>query len=101
MVIPTDLVTIAVVEMVTKRREPLPTLAGVYFISATESSVKGLIDDFKYNPLYKSAHVFFSSRVPPGVLTEIRNCSGLTARLKTLKEVTPTPTSPAFCIWVD
>jgi len=80
-------VTSAVVEMVTKRREPLPTLSGVYFISATESSVRGLIDDFKYHPLYKSAHVFFSSRVPPGVLTEIRNCSGLTSRLRTLKEV--------------
>ena len=73
--------------MVTKRREPLPSLSGVYFISATPSSVRGLIDDFKYQPLYKSAHVFFSSRVPPGVLTEIRSCPGLTARLRTLKEV--------------
>ena len=76
----------AVVDMVTKRREPLP-LSGVYFISASESSVRALIEDFKYKPLYKTAHVFFSSRVPPGVLAELKSCSGLLSRLKSLKEV--------------
>ena len=72
--------------MVTKRREPLP-LSGVYFISASETSIRALIEDFKYKPLYKTAHVFFSSRVPPGVLAELKNCSGLLSRLKSLKEV--------------
>ncbi len=72
--------------MVTKRREPLP-LAGVYFISASETSIRALIEDFKYKPLYKTAHIFFSSRVPPGVLAELKNCAGLLSRLKSLKEV--------------
>lgn len=76
----------AVVDMVTKRREPL-NLAGVYFISASESSVRALIEDFKYKPLYKTAHVFFSSRVPPQAIAEVKNCPGLVSRLKSLKEV--------------
>ena len=74
------------VDMVTKRREPLP-LAGVYFITAQESSVRALIEDFKYKPLYKTAHVFFSSRVPPAVIAEIKSSQGLMSRLKSLKEV--------------
>ena len=75
----------------TKRREPLPTLSGVYFVSPTEASVRPIIEDFKYKPLYKTAHIFFSSRVPPNILAEIKACSGLTAKLRSLKEVTFPP----------
>lgn len=78
--------SVAVVDMVTKRREPLP-ISGVYFISASETSIRALIEDFKYKPMYKTAHVFFSSRVPQGVLAELKSCSGLLSRLKSLKEV--------------
>lgn len=78
---------LAVVEMVAKRREPLPSLSGIYFVSPTEASIRPIIEDFKFKPLYKTAHIFFSSHVPPGILTEIRNCSQLTACLKSLKEV--------------
>lgn len=77
----------AVVENVAVRREPLPKMAGVYFITPSNESVARLIEDFQGNPLYASAHVFFSSPAPQTVLAAIRSCPGLTSRLRSLKEV--------------
>ena len=73
--------------MVTKRREPLPNLSGVYFITPSMASVQPIVEDFKFKPLYKTAHIFFSSKCPPAVLQEIRGCQGLMSRLKSLNEV--------------
>ncbi len=78
---------LAVVENVAVKREALPNLSGVYFITPSNESVQRLIEDFQSQPLYKSAHVFFSSPAPATVLAAIRSCPGLTARLKSLKEV--------------
>ena len=75
------------VENVAVRREPLPKMAGVYFITPSNESVSRLIDDFQGSPLYQSAHVFFSSPAPQTVLAAIRSCPGLTSRLRSLKEV--------------
>lgn len=77
----------AVVENVAVRREPLPKMAGVYFITPSDASVARLVEDFKDSPLYASAHVFFSSPAPQTVLAAIRSCPGLTSRLRSLKEV--------------
>jgi syntaxin-binding protein 1 len=76
-----------VVENVAVRREPLPKMAGVYFITPSDASVARLVEDFKDSPLYASAHVFFSSPAPQTVLAAIRSCPGLTSRLRSLKEV--------------
>ena len=84
----------AVVETVNKKREPLNTLSGVYFISGTEKSVQLIIEDFKTQPLYKTAHIFFSSRVAPSLLQEIRGAPGLLSRLRSLKEVPLLPPFP-------
>lgn len=65
----------------------MPKMAGVYFITPSNESVACLIEDFQGNPLYQSAHVFFSSPAHPTVLAAIRSCPGLTSRLKSLKEV--------------
>ncbi|KAK9819584.1 hypothetical protein WJX72_000024 [[Myrmecia] bisecta] len=78
---------VSLVENITKRREPLPALAGIYFITPTESSITCLLEDFKLRPLYKTAHVFFSSKVSNAALSAIKACPGLTSRLKSLKEV--------------
>ena len=77
----------AVVENVAVRREPLPKMSGVYFIQPSSESIQRIIEDFDTSPLYKSAHVFFSSPAPPAVLAAIRGCPGLTSRLRSLKEV--------------
>ena len=78
---------IAVVEDVGSRREPLPEMAGVYFITPSKDSVASLMEDFSDEPLYASGHVFFSSPAPQNVLAAIRSSPHLTSRLKTLKEV--------------
>lgn len=77
------------VENIAKRREPLPSLSGIYFISPTESSITRLLDDFGKTPLYKTAHVFFSSKVSKNAIAAVKACAGLVPRLKTLTEVRP------------
>lgn len=79
----------AVVENISKRREPLPSLSGIYFISPTESSITRLLDDFSKTPLYKTAHVFFSSKVSRNAIAAVKACTGLVPRLKTLTEARP------------
>jgi syntaxin-binding protein 1 len=86
----------AVVENVAVKREPLPKMSGVYFITPTIESVNRVIEDFQNVPLYKFAHVFFSSPAQPMVLAAIRSAPGLTSRLRSLKEVSPFSFSMPF-----
>jgi hypothetical protein len=83
-----------VTEDLNKRREPMPGQAGVYFISPKKESVQRLIFDFGATPMYRAAHVFFSSRPSPALLDEIRGTPGLMAKLKCLKEASPEPPPP-------
>ena len=57
---------VSVVEDINKKREPLMTMEGVYLITPSEDSVRGLIRDFESpsRPMYKGAHVFFTEGKP-------------------------------------
>lgn len=80
---------VSLVEDIGKRREPLPQLAGIYFLSPTDAGVRQLVRDFSLAtmPQYKTVHVFFSSRPTPQQLAAIRECPNLVSRLRALKEV--------------
>lgn len=80
---------VSLVEDITKRREPLPQLVGIYFIAPTDDNIKQLTRDFSLAqaPQYKTVHIFFSSKPAPQHLAAIREAPHLVSRLRTLKEV--------------
>lgn len=81
--------SISLVDDITKRREPLPALNGIYFITPTDESIKQLITDFSLGtmPQYKTAYVYLSGRPSRQQIDAIRECQHLVSRLKCLKEV--------------
>ena len=87
----------AVVDNISKKREPLPTLSGVYFIQPSEGSLNCLLNDWKgAKPPYKTAHVYFSARLDPRILAAFRAQApqALLSNLRTLKEVLHTVLHP-------
>mmetsp|Transcript_23762 Transcript_23762/g.45277 ORF Transcript_23762/g.45277 Transcript_23762/m.45277 type:complete len:649 (-) Transcript_23762:238-2184(-) len=82
-------VGVSLVENLNKSRQPQPKLTAVYFIQPTQCSVDRLIHDFELEkaPLYRTAHVFFSSKLPGELLASIKASPTLIARLESLKEV--------------
>lgn len=70
------------------RRQPLPALTAVYFLTPTVESVNRLIADYrdKKHPMYGSCHLFFSSRLSDALLAKIKN-SPVIGRIAGLKEL--------------
>ena len=60
---------VSLVENIQKKRQPMPNMTVIYFISPTQGSVSRLLADFhSKSPLYKRACVFFSSQLPRGAI---------------------------------
>ena len=70
------------------RRQPLPALTAVYFITPTVESVNRLIADYrdKKRPMYNSCHLFFSSRLSDALLGKLK-ASPVIGRVAGFKEL--------------
>merc|ERR1712106_349710 len=79
---------ITIVETWEKKREPMPAMEAIYLITPSESSVRGLLQDFscQTKTTYKAAHVYFTEACPEERFKQI--CNSLAAkRIRTLKEI--------------
>eukprot|EP00246_Nothoceros_aenigmaticus_P006246 TRINITY_DN1903_c0_g1_i3.p1 TRINITY_DN1903_c0_g1~~TRINITY_DN1903_c0_g1_i3.p1 ORF type:complete len:668 (+),score=135.04 TRINITY_DN1903_c0_g1_i3:36-2006(+) len=79
---------ISLVEDINKRRQPLPGLEAVYFITPHRDSIKKFMADMSgKSPLYKKAHVFFSSPIARELLQHIKSDASVISRLAALREM--------------
>ena len=91
---------VSLVENIALGRQPQPHLEAVYFITPSPGSVAKLIADFDdaaakkksknggegRGQMYRKAHVFFSSPLPPAQLEAIKSCKSLVEALGSLVE---------------
>ncbi|OAE26593.1 hypothetical protein AXG93_4542s1140 [Marchantia polymorpha subsp. ruderalis] len=79
---------ISVIEDLKKSRQPQRTLEAVYFIFPSRNSVSKFMQDMSGQlPLYKRAHVFFSTPLPPELLQLIKSSRDVLSRVASLAEL--------------
>lgn len=76
---------ITIVEMLDMRREPLPRLPAIYFVTPTAESVQLLVQES--HTQYKHFHFFFTSRLPDFLMTVLRENTSLLRKVKTFVEL--------------
>jgi len=77
---------ITLVETLEKKREPMPNMEAIYFITPSEESIDILLSDFKSGSLYKAAHVYFTEEIPEHLFKTISK-SEAAKKMKSLVEV--------------
>jgi syntaxin-binding protein 1 len=79
---------VTLVESLEKKRAPFPDMAAIYVLEPSTKSVRTLISDFSTKPLYgKAVFLFFLGRLSDSLLNEIKACTQLVRRVKSLLEV--------------
>ena len=80
---------VTLVESLEKRRQPFPEMDVIYVCGARDSSVRAVCADWKgrSEAPYADAHVFFLSRLDDTQLAMVGATAELSARLKTLTEL--------------
>ncbi|KAI3792568.1 hypothetical protein L2E82_06451 [Cichorium intybus] len=79
---------VSLVEQISKRRQPLPSMDAVYYIQPTQENIAKLVADMAgKSPLYRDAYVFFSSSVTRDLLADIKKEPTIKSRLRGMKEM--------------
>ncbi|CAA0842665.1 Protein transport Sec1a [Striga hermonthica] len=79
---------VSLVEDLFRRREPLPSMDAIYFIQPSKENVVMFLSDMSgREPLYKKAHVYFSSPVPKDLVARIKNDCSVIPRIGALREM--------------
>lgn len=76
---------ITIVEVLDMRREPLPRIPALYFITPSAESVQQLASESPTQ--YREFHLFFTSRLPDFQMDVIRANTDLLRRVRTLVEL--------------
>ena len=76
---------ISIVEMLDMRREPLPRIPAIYFVSPTAETVQHLAQESPTQ--YRNFHLFFTSRLPDYLMDQIRTNSSLLRKVRSLVEM--------------
>eukprot|EP00178_Gracilaria_changii_P007708 TRINITY_DN241_c0_g1_i11.p3 TRINITY_DN241_c0_g1~~TRINITY_DN241_c0_g1_i11.p3 ORF type:complete len:815 (+),score=145.71 TRINITY_DN241_c0_g1_i11:13024-15468(+) len=76
---------ITIVEMLDMRRQPLPRIPAIYFVTPTAESVQQLAQE--PSTQHKSFHLFFTGRIPDFLMDVLRKNSALLRKVKTLIEL--------------
>ncbi|XP_042007569.1 SNARE-interacting protein KEULE-like isoform X1 [Salvia splendens] len=79
---------VSLVEDIHKRRQPLPSMDGIYFIQPTKENIVSFLSDMSgRTPLYKKAFVFFSSPVSRELVAQIKKDGSVLPRIGALREM--------------
>ncbi|KAK1370425.1 SNARE-interacting protein KEULE-like [Heracleum sosnowskyi] len=79
---------VSLVENISKRRQPLPTMLAIYFIQPTKENVVMFLSDMAgKNPLYKKAFAYFSSPISRELINYIKKDPTVLPRIGALREM--------------
>lgn len=76
---------ITIVEMLDMRRQPLPRIPAIYFITPTAESVEQLAQEASTQ--YQSFHFFFTGRLPDFLMDVLRRNTQMLRKVKSLVEL--------------